>query len=57
MKILSIDLDFISGPAILHNDDKVRELQSQDEMDGTDMWPVPKCMSCSIHIQDSSLMS
>ena len=42
MKILSIDLDFISGPAILHNDDKVRELQSQDEMDGTDMWPVPK---------------
>ena len=42
MKILSIDLDFISGPAILHNDNKVRELQSQDEMDGTDMWPVPK---------------
>ena len=42
MNILSIDLDFISGPAILHNDDKVRELQSQDEMDGTDMWPVPK---------------
>ena len=42
MKILSIDLDFISGPAILHNDNKLRELQSQDDMDGTDMWPVPK---------------
>ena len=42
MRILSIDLDYISGPAINHNDDKLRELQSQDELDGTDMWPVPK---------------
>ena len=25
MKILSIDLDFISGPAILHNDQKIYE--------------------------------
>ena len=37
MRILSIDLDYISGPAINHNDDKLRELQSQDELDGTDM--------------------
>ena len=41
MRILSIDLDYISGPAINHNDDRLRELQSQDDADGTDMWPVP----------------
>tara|TARA_B100000965_G_scaffold332206_1_gene296645 strand:+ start:13327 stop:14070 length:744 start_codon:yes stop_codon:yes gene_type:complete len=39
MKILSIDLDFISGPAILHNDQKIYE---HCDSDGLDMWPVPK---------------